>query len=661
MSMDRNRNVYVGHRYVPKIAGEWDKQETYEGLTIVTYQGTSYTSKKHVPVGIDILNEEYWVVTGNYNAQVETYRQEVKDMKEEVSLKPSKEYVDTKLEEIAVSVNVYSSLQAAIESQDNNDLLFPAGIYTINTPIKAVSGTARKWISSGKVIFNYTGEANDIMLDVELNGNDLEIEGNFLFEGNNKARQGFQITNDVPSMLQAVTLKVNKVTSRNMFSTTTGKTAGGVAVRGAFDLVHIIDSSAKNISRAEGVGIPGSQGSDGITVSHYGSRAYAKQIIIDNPVIDTIISQEADDSPDNVDCDGIKVFAPVVGGNVVESIALINGGTFTDCRGRSVKSEMGYTHVDKPTFIRKNIKGIQNGSEIDFQYGNGKVTNWKAYYDPLGNGGSPLGSSWSLFHGGNNGRSSGSKVFTSIGEGTVFNNIPNSEPITYFITIGSSASVKQAYLSIDKVNHFGKGRIARVVRGALSNVEMLSIKDSYFSWIMTSLVNSTDTASIKMDISNVVQGNSNVTVPLFQGNGYPIINAQMVTGFKDNLQSDRNLQSGNTVRTNKIMEASSDVSSTALAFETRLIQPTETVTYKQRSTYSIVLLTTNVNRGFAIFAISGTNIYPLAETSTPLVAFGQGSNPDEADKFNVWVDSLGVIKVKNNISSERLVKITTIG
>lgn len=79
------RNVYVGHRYVPKIMGGWDKDISYEGLSIVSYQGASYTSKKRVPVGIDISDEEYWVVTGNYNEQVETYRQEVKDMKEEVN------------------------------------------------------------------------------------------------------------------------------------------------------------------------------------------------------------------------------------------------------------------------------------------------------------------------------------------------------------------------------------------------------------------------------------------------------------------------------------------------------------------------------------------------------------------------------------------------
>ena len=83
--VEPNRNVYVGHRYVPKIFGEWDKQNQYEGLSIVTHQGNSYTSKKRVPVGIDILNEEYWVVTGNYNAQVEDYRQEVRTLEGKVT------------------------------------------------------------------------------------------------------------------------------------------------------------------------------------------------------------------------------------------------------------------------------------------------------------------------------------------------------------------------------------------------------------------------------------------------------------------------------------------------------------------------------------------------------------------------------------------------
>lgn len=79
---------YIGARYVPVFANpiEWDNLRSYEALTIVTYQGTSYTSKKNVPVGIDLDNKEYWVATGNYNAQVENYRREVSEIKKELDV-----------------------------------------------------------------------------------------------------------------------------------------------------------------------------------------------------------------------------------------------------------------------------------------------------------------------------------------------------------------------------------------------------------------------------------------------------------------------------------------------------------------------------------------------------------------------------------------------
>ena len=68
---------YKGARYVPIIDGEWDNTKSYDPLVIVTYNGNSYTSKTYVPEGVDITNTTYWVCTGNYNAQVEYYRQEV--------------------------------------------------------------------------------------------------------------------------------------------------------------------------------------------------------------------------------------------------------------------------------------------------------------------------------------------------------------------------------------------------------------------------------------------------------------------------------------------------------------------------------------------------------------------------------------------------------
>lgn len=68
---------YIGARYIPIFDGIWNNTKAYEPLTVVQYAGNSYTSRQFVPIGIEITNEEYWVETGNYNAQIEAYRQEV--------------------------------------------------------------------------------------------------------------------------------------------------------------------------------------------------------------------------------------------------------------------------------------------------------------------------------------------------------------------------------------------------------------------------------------------------------------------------------------------------------------------------------------------------------------------------------------------------------
>ena len=71
---------YVGARYVPLFADpiEWSSARAYEPLTIVVHQGNSYTSRQSVPTGVDISDDAFWAMTGNYNAQVEQYRAEVK-------------------------------------------------------------------------------------------------------------------------------------------------------------------------------------------------------------------------------------------------------------------------------------------------------------------------------------------------------------------------------------------------------------------------------------------------------------------------------------------------------------------------------------------------------------------------------------------------------
>ena len=77
---------YVGARYVPKFADPigWQANTSYEAMVIVTYNNSSYTSKIPVPptVGNPAENSKYWALTGNYNAQIEEYRQETADAQE---------------------------------------------------------------------------------------------------------------------------------------------------------------------------------------------------------------------------------------------------------------------------------------------------------------------------------------------------------------------------------------------------------------------------------------------------------------------------------------------------------------------------------------------------------------------------------------------------
>jgi hypothetical protein len=76
---------YVGARYVPKIMGEWNKALQYEALSVVTHLGNSFTSKVPVPANVEIDNTDYWVNTGNYNAQVEEYRKETTQVKNDLN------------------------------------------------------------------------------------------------------------------------------------------------------------------------------------------------------------------------------------------------------------------------------------------------------------------------------------------------------------------------------------------------------------------------------------------------------------------------------------------------------------------------------------------------------------------------------------------------
>lgn len=132
-------NTYIGARYVPIFADpiEWDKAKSYEPLTIVTYQGDSYTSKTFVPAQTEITNTEFWVRTASYNAQVEQYRKEVQEVFTkmddlEESVNNSISGFDTKLTQTETKVNSY---ETRISNLENDNTTNKANISTNTSEI----------------------------------------------------------------------------------------------------------------------------------------------------------------------------------------------------------------------------------------------------------------------------------------------------------------------------------------------------------------------------------------------------------------------------------------------------------------------------------------------------------------------------------------------
>lgn len=199
------RRQYIGARYVPLFGRkdessiEWDNTKPYEPLTIVLYQGDSYTSRTYVPTGIAITDTAYWANTGNYNAQVEAYRQEVLNLG---AIIPSnlfdetntvKKYVDDTFDNVkfvreAVPVNVLSLGFDNTGVEDITDafntyieqfpLYFPCGVYRVNGTLSlknsVVGAFENRFGNAAEPVFESYGI--DKVFDVNVNDSFITIE-----------------------------------------------------------------------------------------------------------------------------------------------------------------------------------------------------------------------------------------------------------------------------------------------------------------------------------------------------------------------------------------------------------------------------------------------------------------------------------------------------
>ena len=134
---------YVGARYVPVFADplEWSGTIGYEPLTVVLHEGNSYTSRQSVPVGIDIGNTAYWAETGNYNAQIEAYRQEVLAYDGRITANANAIAAETQARESEVA-GAMADIEAETQARINgdNELALRIDSLSKQTPVQAENG-----------------------------------------------------------------------------------------------------------------------------------------------------------------------------------------------------------------------------------------------------------------------------------------------------------------------------------------------------------------------------------------------------------------------------------------------------------------------------------------------------------------------------------------
>lgn len=129
---------YIGARYVPKFADpvEWNDQMAYEPMTIVTYMNSSYTSRKQVPAGTLPTNNEYWALTGNYNAAIGDIQSEVDRLSGEI------DGFQASIDGFQASIDaVETKVDAGLKAANDAIAINTTAISTINTDLSGLEST----------------------------------------------------------------------------------------------------------------------------------------------------------------------------------------------------------------------------------------------------------------------------------------------------------------------------------------------------------------------------------------------------------------------------------------------------------------------------------------------------------------------------------------
>lgn len=225
------------------------------------------------------------------------------------------------------------------------------------------------------------GATAEYMFNMNTNGHDLEIRGNWTLEGADVAPIGLRIINSTTTSTRLVIHEGLRV--QNIKQTQDdGEGAMGIFIGGAYTRPTLIRPYVYNINRVVDGGTPGVIGTHGITIASadvMGTPQWPTMPCVEEPHIERILSEEAFSDANNQDCDCLRIFTHtgtdtgtkfITNGNA----CYVKGGHYKDFRGRAIKTQSGVTSIVGRVACSINgavAKGLQNANFdiISIQYG----------------------------------------------------------------------------------------------------------------------------------------------------------------------------------------------------------------------------------------------------------------------------------------------------
>jgi hypothetical protein len=524
-----------------------------------------------------------------------------------------------------------------------------SSVYAVDGGLTATITHAVKWRSQGAIVRNVSATPTQVTLEILSDGQDHRISGDFTVDANDNSYIALRLENtssDIGSIVAEDLKCINAFRSGTDFNG-----GSGLNIKGYYERIHLTRPTIKNCHLGTGAGIAGIVGISGLLIEPKSTTPFeaALKVHIEDPRVEDVYS---DDPAYKIDQDGFNI--RTAGDDVTrdlpwETDVNIEGGTFKNCWGRSIKVQSENGNVQGSQFIRTS-GNEHNGSEIDFQVGAGNVSNIKCIYES---------DSPNFVVTMSGARRSGKLVPYGSVSGVKVSIAP-SLALESVVNCANREFTQQSWAVRDVVVRGAVGYIVRLTGGSgSSNVLMLSdvTVDTLNEYLVWSGINSFS-EDARVYINRVTHFGAPVPIFRAQSTTSPLTSSDEVFGFTDdpNLKQEIGVTGdfGPIKRVNSIAPVG--------ARESGLIKPVslkvggndsaEFPLLGFNTTTGMVIISTSSNQeGKGIFAYDSGGVIQIAGEATQF-STGTTSEPGSGN-FRLWYEN-GVLNIANRSGTERM-------